>query len=102
MSKHPRRTAGARLRLSIFFFNPCMTISALVLSLDPSFTDTVTRRLSRIPELHLGPLHGTRLAVVVDAGDAEKGMEVTRMLLDTEGVERVDVVSIDFDPGEEA
>jgi len=75
-----------------------MVISALVLTLSP---DPVTRAraldtLAVDPRLTLGALLETRLPVVAEAASTADGAALCDQLSAHPGVERVDVIAIDF------
>ena len=75
-----------------------MVISALVLtlSLDPVVRARALDALGADPRLTLGALIETRLPVVAEAASTADGASLCDQLSAHLGVERVDVIAIDF------
>jgi hypothetical protein len=73
-----------------------MTISALVVTLDPLAQEQAYQALSIDPRLTLGGSIGGRLPLVAETDTPRDGVELVEELLLVPGVLHVDVVSVDF------
>ncbi len=74
-----------------------MSISGLVLTLDPATPPNTLSILNTDPRLTLGEANGPRLPVVVDAEDGRASRDVVDELAALEGVLAVDIAFVSFD-----
>lgn len=73
-----------------------MTISALVVTVDPATAEVTLAALSRDPRLTLGAPVGSRVPVVVETASCRDGRALVEDLQQTPGITFVDVVLVDF------
>jgi hypothetical protein len=73
-----------------------MTISALVVTVDPRELDATLAGLAADPRLTVGERAGNRVPVVAETATAMDGDRLYRELRDAAGVWSVDVVMVDF------
>ncbi|WP_433926206.1 hypothetical protein AB3662_25095 [Sorangium cellulosum] len=75
-----------------------MPISALVITLadEPSARERACRSLAGEAALSLGPRSGSRLAAVAETESLLAGAELLERVLLIDGVDFVDLVSVDF------
>lgn len=73
-----------------------MTISSLVITMDPARSPDLERSLSRHRELELGCVLGHHLPAVLITDDLRSSAEFAKRLTELEGVLSVDVVRVDL------
>lgn len=73
-----------------------MTISALVVTLSRVRSEQTLALLASDPRLELGERFDDRVPVVCETSDCRAGYELVQALRDIPGVDKVDVVMVDF------
>jgi hypothetical protein len=73
-----------------------MTISALVLTLDPARADTALAQLASDTRLTLGKPEGCQVPVVAETSSSRDGRALVASLQEVPGVDLVHLVMVDF------
>lgn len=73
-----------------------MTISALVLTLDPATAGATLARLAGDTRLTLGQAQGCQVPVVAETATSREGRALMEALQETPGIDLVHLVMVDF------